>query len=335
MVDIALVGEAWGEKEEQAGKPFIGTSGWILDNMLQQVGISRSSCLVTNVFNLRPKRNDVLTLCGKKPEGIPGLPPLAKGKYVRREFEPELDRLYKEISDASPNVIIALGATAAWAFLGSMGIKGIRGATALSSPALDGKLGASRKVLPTYHPAAVARQWTIRPIVLADLDKAKRQSGSPEYLRPDRKIWIKPTLEDLATYDEQFIAPAKLLSVDIETRQEQITCIGFAPSPNSAVVIPFFSESGNSYWPDLASELRAWDYVRRWCREKPSVFQNGLYDINFLWSRYGIEVPQAAEDTMLLHHAMQPEMEKGLGFLASIYTDEASWKFMRKGMNHD
>jgi hypothetical protein len=35
---------------------------------------------------------------------------------------------------------------------------------------------------------------------------------------------------------------------------------------------------------------------------------------------------------MLLAHAMQPEMEKSLGFLGSIYTDEPAWKFMgRRG----
>jgi hypothetical protein len=32
---------------------------------------------------------------------------------------------------------------------------------------------------------------------------------------------------------------------------------------------------------------------------------------------------------MLLHHALQPESEKGLGFLGSVYTNEASWKLMR------
>ncbi len=45
--------------------------------------------------------------------------------------------------------------------------------------------------------------------------------------------------------------------------------------------------------------------------------------------RYGIAVP-VTDDTMLLHHALQPEMEKGLSFLGTIYTSEASWKMMRK-----
>jgi hypothetical protein len=33
---------------------------------------------------------------------------------------------------------------------------------------------------------------------------------------------------------------------------------------------------------------------------------------------------------MMLHHSLYPEMKKSLGFLGSIYTDEASWKLMRQ-----
>ena len=61
----------------------------------------------------------------------------------------------------------------------------------------------------------------------------------------------------------------------------------------------------------------------------PKLFQNGLYDIAFLWRAAGIPVKGALHDTMLLHHALQPEMKKGLGFLASIYADEGAWKEMR------
>jgi hypothetical protein len=35
-------------------------------------------------------------------------------------------------------------------------------------------------------------------------------------------------------------------------------------------------------------------------------------------------------DTMLLHHSMYPELPKSLGFLGSIYTNEAAWKLMRR-----
>jgi uracil-DNA glycosylase len=339
MPDIMIVGEAYGEKEEEQGKPFVGTSGWLLDQMLAQAGIDRRECYLTNVFNFRPKpSNDIKNVCGPKADALPGYPALQKSKFVRKEYAGELDRLYREIGREAPNVILALGATAVWALCLTTGIKAVRGSTTLLHPTVAGSVGLNRpvKVLPTYHPAAVARQWTLRPIVIADLDKAKRESASAEYTRPSRRIWIKPTLEDLQAFEELHVRSAERLAPDIETKQDQITCIGFATDAHNAIVIPFFTESGLSYWPTVAEEVAAWNYVRRWLALKPSVFQNGLYDINFLWSRYGIPVPLAGEDTMLLHHAWQPEMEKGLGFLATIYTDEASWKFMIKGTKkHD
>jgi len=334
MVNIAIVGEAWGEKEEEQGRSFVGSSGWLLDQLLSQAGISRRDCLVTDVFNLRPKPSaDVKNFCGSKSEALPGYPALYKGKFVRLDYKAELDRLYTELRHANPNVIIALGSTAAWALLHTSGIKAVRGSITTVASSVATLLGRAVKVLPTYHPSAVARQWNLRPIVLSDLDKARRESLTPDYTRPSRKIWLRPTLADLATFEELYINDAELISADIETRQNQITCIGFAPDAHNCIVIPFFDESGRSYW-SFNDELIAWNYIRRWLR-KPTLFQNGLYDINFLWSRYGIPVPAAAEDTMLLHHAFQPEMEKGLGFLGSIYTDEASWKFMSKGRRHD
>jgi hypothetical protein len=263
------------------------------------------------------------------------MPALAKGKFVLRKYQPELDRLYTEINKVNPNVIVALGATAAWALLHSTGIKAIRGSVAFTYP--NDKLGRQYKVVPTYHPAAIAREWSNRPVGVADLDKAKRESLTPAFRRPARTLWTYPTLADLEMYEKLYITPATDLSVDIETWQDQITCIGFAPSANHGIVIPFVSElrPGKSYWPTIEEELEAWNYVRRWLTLKPSIFQNGLYDMQFLWRSYRIPVPPAAEDTMLLHHAFQPEMEKGLGFLASVYTNEVSWKFMRKGMKHD
>jgi uracil-DNA glycosylase len=333
---IMLVGEAYGEEEEKQHRPFVGTAGWILDGMLSANGISRRECYVTNVFNLRPKpSNDVKNLCGTKAEGIPNLPALVKGKYVLQKYEPELQRLYAEINKQNPNIIVALGATAAWALLHSSGIKNIRGSIAFTHSSLP--LHRSYKVLPTIHPAAVGRDWSQRPVVIADLEKAKRESETAWFKRPARSIWLYPTLEDLSLYERTFITKADLLSIDIETWQNQITCIGFAPSDSTALVIPFVSElrPGKNYWQTISEELEAWQFVRRWCAMKPSVFQNGMYDIQFLWRSYRIPVPLSQEDTMLLHHAFQPEMEKGLGFLASIYTDEPSWKQMRKGMGHD
>lgn len=335
MTDIMLIGEAPSDKDLENGRAFSDTAGWILDGMLSQVGVSRSECYVTNVLDFHLRSNDIKNHCGTKKQGIPNMPALVKGKYLLAEHAPQLERLYKEIQDAQPNIIVPLGATATWALLRSTGIRKLRGATTITLPPVSDRLGRSYKVLPTYHPSAVARQWSIRPIVIADLAKAKRQSVTPVFSRPSRKIWIKPTLADLLTYEEQYLANTNLMACDIETKQEQITCIGFSPSPETAIVIPFFGESGANYWKTQEEEVIVWNMIRRWLAKIPTIFQNGLYDINFLWTRYGIPVPAAQHDTMLLHHAMQPEMEKGLGFLASIYSEEASWKHMIKGAAPD
>lgn len=326
MGKTAIVGEAWGREEAEQGRPFVGSSEQLLNSLLAQVGIDRRECLVTNVFNLQPQpSNNVLNLCGPKAEGLPDMPYLQRSKYVRREYAPELDRLYAEIEDFSPNLIIALGATPAWALLRTSGIKQIRGAT------VEGYGGF--KVLPTYHPAAIMRQWKLRPIVFADLCKAKAEAEFPEVRRPYREVWVEPTLDDIDLFLREHISTADVIAADIETVADIITCIGFAPTPKVSLVIPFldYAAKDGNYWRSHADEVAAWKLVRAILSlDRKFVFQNGLYDLHFLWRTMGIMVPGAVDDTMLLHHALQPEMEKGLAFLGSIYTNEPSWKLERK-----
>lgn len=333
---ILIVGEAWGKEEAEAGgKPFVGPSGRLLKGCLSQVGISYDECYVTNVFNLQPKpSNDISNLCGKKDEALPGWPALTKGKFVRAEYSNELERLFKEILYVKPILILALGATACWALLKTTGIKNIRGAPIpCDVGSTKGLFGNTLKVLPTYHPAAVLREWKLRPILIADLYKARHEMDFPEIRRPAREIWIEPSLADLDTFEKEHILRSPQLSIDIENSGEQISCIGFAPSKNIALVVPFISKENKtgSYWNTLDEELLALDWCRRMCKlDKVMIGQNILYDVNHLWRNYGITIPHVAEDTMLLHHALQPEMEKGLGFLGSIYTEEPPWKMMRK-----
>lgn len=323
---LMIVGEAWGAEEAKEGRPFVGASGSLLRQVLSRCGIDIKHAYLTNVFNLKPEpTNDISNLCGPKDCAVPGLPRLANGKYVRAEFKPELDRLYYEVESVRPNLILALGSTASWALTKVSGIRKIRGAP------LVGHAGV--KVLPTYHPAAILREFSLRAVLFADCKKAAREMQFPELVRPQREFWLEPTLEDLALF-EPYILESNKVSVDIETWQRQITCIGFAPSPGRAIVIPFCTKAqpDGNYWRTLEEELIAWNYVRSWLRRGPKVVgQNFLYDARYLWERYGIPPITMAEDTMLKHHALYPELEKGLGFLGSIYTDEPAWKFMRSG----
>jgi uracil-DNA glycosylase len=328
MTDIMLIGEAWGEHEARQRAAFVGPTGYLLNNLLAEAGIRRADCYLTNVFNFRPHMNKIEGICGPREQGIPGYPSLTPGKYVAKTFRSELIRLGAEVQEVKPNVIVCLGNVAIWAMLGKTRVGALRGIVQMSTHTKAGF-----KVLPTYHPAAIFRQWSLRPITVLDLMKARRESPYPDIRRPRREIWIEPTLEDILEFDRGYIQSCERLAVDIETSGHVITCIGFAPAPDIAIVIPFLDprRAGRVYWTDPRTYHEAINIVRTiLSRPTPKTFQNGLYDITFIYRAWGIKVANAADDTMLLHHALQPESLKGLGFLGSVYTDEGAWKLMRK-----
>jgi DNA polymerase I-like protein with 3'-5' exonuclease and polymerase domains len=167
-----------------------------------------------------------------------------------------------------------------------------------------------------------------------DLIKAGREAKFPQVRRPHREIWIEPTLLDIRSFINAHVMECSLLSVDIETAGDQVTCIGFSPEPALALVVPFFDarRKGRSYWDSASAERAVWHLIKGVLEDPriPKLFQNGLYDIAFLFRSVGIKVRGATHDTMLLHHALQPESPKALGFLGSLYTDEGPWKTERK-----
>jgi hypothetical protein len=161
--------------------------------------------------------------------------------------------------------------------------------------------------------------------------KAKVESEFPEIRRSVREIWLEPTLSDCYLFRDRYIVGCRTLAFDIETARDQITCIGFAPSIDKCLVVPFWkSLKGGNYWASFEEEIRAWEFVSSTLNlDIPKVGQNGLYDLQYLWMKYSIAVRKYSEDTMLLHHSLHPESEKGLGFLGSVYCNEPAWKQMR------
>lgn len=327
---VAIIGEAYGAQEEKAQKPFIGAAGQELNRMLVEAGIVRAECLVTNVLNFRPTNNDMASVsCGKKdlPQGYT-LPALSTGKYLKPEHLGEIARLKVELTEAKPNVAIALGNTACWALLSTCGISKIRG-TVNESTLVPGL-----KTIPTYHPSAILRDWTLRAVSVLDLRKAAFESRFPEIKRPHRRMWLDPDLAGLEEFYRTYLVPAERIAFDIETSECEITCISFAPQPDLAIVVPFVDlrKPEMSYWPSLAEEQAAWRWVKKVLNlPQPKVVQNGLFDLQWLYRRYGIMARNMSQDTMLLHHALQPESPKSLDFMGSVYAQsgERPWKTLR------
>jgi uracil-DNA glycosylase len=358
MTPLVLLGEAWGAEEARYGAALVGPSGIELLTQLDEASVltltgedksyirkywdTRNPANLdavwslhsdeihrTNVLNFHPHGNNLSTVCGPKASGVPGYPALVKSGYLDRQYASELERLADELVAHNPNLILCLGNTALWALAGKTGIKNLRGTTLYSTHTATGF-----KLLPTYHPAAVLRQWELRPTVVMDLMKARREKEYAEIRRPECSIWIEPNLEDIGRFIDTHVLTCDLLSVDIETAGQRVTCIGFAPRADLAIVIPFDDTraANGCYWPTPQHETQCWNLIRSVLEDPtiPKLFQNGVYDIGFLLRSYGILVRGAKEDTMLLSHARQPESLKGLGYLGSIFTDHGSWKHMRK-----
>jgi uracil-DNA glycosylase len=102
---LMLVGEQPGDREDREGTPFVGPAGRLLDRALVDAGIAREDAYVTNVvkhFKWRP--------AGKR-----RLHQRPNAEEIRA-CRPWLDA---ELKLVDPQVLVALGATAAKALIGS------------------------------------------------------------------------------------------------------------------------------------------------------------------------------------------------------------------------
>lgn len=102
---VMFVGEAPGQQEDRAGRPFVGPAGRIFDEALAQAGIDRSAVYVTNVVKHRP-----WVALGKRQKNRP--PKTSEIKACRPWLDHELLLL-------RPAIICCLGAVAGRAILGA------------------------------------------------------------------------------------------------------------------------------------------------------------------------------------------------------------------------
>ncbi len=328
---VCILAEAPGTQESEALRPLVGPSGWELRKMLRTLGADLDSIRKVNVFGRQPDGNN-LALYGV-PKGCGGLEHLGPFSlnpitFLHPDHLPDVQRALDELAQAEPNVIIALGNTATWALGFGLGINNLRGTVHITHA-----LSRPTKVVPTYHPAFILRQWSLRSIAVADLQKALNEASTPDVHFDNTTLWLEPTLDDLAEFDAVHIQPSRLAACDIETKRGQITCISFAPSVDHSLCIPFWIEGSNpNYWQSYAEERAAWGYVKRWL-ENPDltiVGQNFLYDLMYL-TAMGIRPRGCHEDTMIAHHSLWSELPKGLGQIAASHANVPSWKRMRLG----
>jgi DNA polymerase len=160
---LLLIGEQPGDKEDLAGHPFVGPAGHLLDRALAEAGIDRTEVYVTNAvkhFKWRP--------AGKR---------RLHQKPNSREILACRPWLEQEIDLVQPELLVALGATAAQSLMGrAFRVTANRGRV-LASPQ-------GRPLLATVHPSSVLRappdqREAQYQALVADLKKIPRGKPKP------------------------------------------------------------------------------------------------------------------------------------------------------------
>lgn len=142
-VEVVFVGEAPGRNEDAVGKPFVGAGGKLLDELLKHVGLSREEVYVTNIVKCRPPNN-------RKPESDEV--DICTSNYLKRQIE-----------ILNPLLICTLGATALEYFTGQKRIGFAHGKLTQTK--------SGNALLPTYHPASVFRNRSLKDNLKVDLEK--------------------------------------------------------------------------------------------------------------------------------------------------------------------
>ena len=152
--DVVLIGEAPGRSEDEQGRPFVGRSGLLLDELLAAAGLARADVFITNVVKARPPGNRD--------------PKAAEVAHHRPWLEQQLALI-------RPQVVIPVGRHALAHFAPGRKITEVHGALL----AVGG-----RQLVPWLHPAAALRSPGLRDTLFQDaralpgvLESARFASG--------------------------------------------------------------------------------------------------------------------------------------------------------------
>jgi uracil-DNA glycosylase family 4 len=145
---LMFVGEGPGADEDAQGLPFVGKAGQLLNNMIGAMGLKREQVYIANIVKCRPPANRV---------------PEPEEANTCTQF------LVKQIDVVQPEVIVALGSTAATYLLGvKQSLAGLRGRWHSCRGA---------KVAVTYHPAFLLRDPRQKGEAWKDLQMVMEELG--------------------------------------------------------------------------------------------------------------------------------------------------------------
>jgi uracil-DNA glycosylase family 4 len=309
---VALIGEALGEDEAEAGSPFVGRAGFKLTRLIEFAGLNRRDFSIFNSAWCRPPDN--------KLEGLPFEHPAIT--HCRQAHWGRLLAQHK--------VLVPLGNVATGALLGFKGILNARGYV---YPGPDGT-----HVIPTVHPSFIQRgqsRWSA-PFI-ADVQKAVRLAaeGLPatflDYtLDPSPLVayqWAQAYQQNLQR------DPTLRLAFDIETPgkgedEEDVETDSDAPDQTWHIHRIGFSYRGyhalSIPWePPFLAAIRLLLGT-----DGDKVVWNAGFDVPRV-RRAGVAINGLIHDGMVAWHILHSDLPKKLGFVATFTCPwQPAWKHL-------
>ncbi len=203
---ILLVGQSPGREEMARRRPFVGPSGRLLDECLQEAGIDRSCVRIENVFPY--------------PVPLPGPTPAQV-----RAVSPRIRRIVSLL----PNVVVVvcLGNDSLLAVTGRAGVAQKRGEE------LEVVVGGRKVVvIPTFHPAYVLRRRSTRHLLVRDLVRAKRVADGRTPPPPAVSVVFQDSYPP-------GLGSGRPLFLDVELGQDdRPRLVGLGEGPDVVYVVP-------------------------------------------------------------------------------------------------
>jgi uracil-DNA glycosylase len=170
---LMFVGEAPGAEEDKQGLPFVGRAGGLLNQLLEEIGLSREDVFICNVLKSRPPNNR-----DPQPTEIAACEPY----------------LWEQVRLIQPRVVCTLGNFATKLLTGSpTGITRVRG-----TPQTHDLGGRTVFLLPLFHPAAALRTPAVKEQLRGDFATipALLERPLPEPMPSAAEIAAETTSED-------------------------------------------------------------------------------------------------------------------------------------------
>jgi DNA polymerase len=170
---LMFVGEAPGAEEDKQGLPFVGRAGGLLNQLLEEIGLSREDVFICNVLKSRPPNNR-----DPQPTEIAACEPY----------------LWEQVRLIEPRVVCTLGNFATKLLTGSpTGITRVRG-----TPQTHDLGGRTVFLLPLFHPAAALRTPAVKEQLREDFATipALLERALPEQMPSAAEIAAETAPED-------------------------------------------------------------------------------------------------------------------------------------------